>query len=403
MRVLVADKLSENVLKRLSTEGCEVVFDPSLKDDALQSKLKQFDPNILVVRSTKVQQNHFEAAKQLALVIRAGAGVNTIDVDFAAARGIYVANCPGKNAIAVAELVIGQLINLDRRIADNVATLRKGQWAKNTYGIAKGLYGRRLAVLGTGRIGYEVIVRAKALGMTLRAWDKVLTPECAAKWGIEFAATALEACTGADAVTVHLPITDETRDLVNAEILAALNPGAYVINTSRGGIVDEKALVEAIHQRGLRAALDVYANEPAATDNVFDDPIANEPALYGTHHIGASTDQATEAVGEEVYRIIGSFVSDGRVPNCVNLADKTPATHLLVVRHADEVGVLASVLNVLRESGVNVQEMENIVFSGAKAACAHVQVDSWPGGDLLKRIEGAATIFNVSLIELQSA
>ena len=402
MRLLVADKLSESVLERLSTEGCEVVFDPSLKDDALQGKLEQFDPNILVVRSTKVQENHFKAAKQLALVIRAGAGVNTIDVDFAAARGIYVANCPGKNAIAVAELAIGHLINLDRRIADNVATLRKGQWAKKTYGIARGLYGRVLAVLGTGRIGYEVIVRAKALGMKIRAWDQVLTPECADEWGVQYAATALEACSGADAVTVHLPITNETRNLVNAEILAALNPGAYVLNTSRGGIVDEKALIEAIHERGLRAALDVYSNEPAATDNVFDDPIANEPSLYGTHHIGASTDQATEAVGEEVYRIITSFISDGRVPNCVNLAKTTPATHLLVVRHADEVGVLASVLNLLRETGVNVQEMENIVFRGAKAACAHIQVDTWPGDELLKQIENAATIFNVSLIELES-
>jgi D-3-phosphoglycerate dehydrogenase len=402
MRVLVADKLAKGVTERLESLGCAVTVDAALQDDALAAALAEVQPEVLVVRSTKVSAAHLGASASLALVIRAGAGTNTIAVDAASARGVYVANCPGKNAVAVAELTIGHLVNLDRRIADQVAALRAGRWDKKEFGKARGLHGRTLAVLGVGEIGAQVIARAQAMGMQVRAWSRSLTDAQAAALGVTRCATPLDACRGADALTVHLAFTPETDRLVGRSLLEALRPGAYVVNTSRGEVMDQDALTEAIRTRGLRAGLDVFAVEPQAAAAPFDDAIGQNPGVYGTHHIGASTDQAEEAVGDEVVRIVGSFLRKGEVPNCVNLATASAATHVLVVRHADVVGVLAGVLGVLREEGVNVQGMENIIFSGARAACARIEVSRAPSGPVLDRLRATEHIFAVSLVPLEA-
>ena len=402
MRVLLADKLSPRVSTELEAAGCAVTADPGLSGDALQAALAQVQPEVLVVRSTAVTEAHLSASRSLSLVIRAGAGVNTIDVEAASGRGIYVANCPGKNAIAVAELTLGHLINLDRRIADNVADLRAGRWAKKTYSKADGLYGKRMAVLGCGSIGVEVIRRAQAFGLKVRAWSRSLTPDAAAALGVEFAPSPLAACRGADVLSIHLALSPETRGLVGRELLEALNRGAYVVNTSRGEVVDQPALVEAIDTRGLRAGLDVFADEPASGDGPFADPIGAHPSVYGTHHIGASTQQAVEQVGQAVIDIVTRYQLKGTVADCVNLATETVATHLLVVRHADRVGVLASVLGGLRRDGVNVQEMENIIFRGARAACARLHIDRAPSGETLAEIESSDSIFALSLVALEA-
>ncbi len=400
MRLLIADKLSSSVVKTLEEAGCELQLDPSLKDDTLTAAIAAFNPEALVVRSTKVQLPQLEAAQSLALIIRAGAGTNTIDLAAASARGIYVANCPGKNAVAVAELAMGHLINADRRISDNVAALRNHQWNKKEFGKARGLHGRTLAVLGAGKIGQEVIQRAQAFGMQIRLWSRSLTPARAEALGAHFAETPLEACTGADALTVHLAANDQTHHIINAELLAALNPGACVINTSRGELLDSDALIKACQERGLRAGLDVFENEPSASDKEFNQPIATVPQVYGTHHIGASTDQASEAVGDEVARIVQTFINSGAVLNCVNLAQNTQATHLLVVRHADRVGVLAGVLDVLKEASLNVQEMENIIFQGGQAACAKIQLNGAPEASTLQHIQDSENILATSLVTL---
>ena len=400
MRVLIADKLPPFVTARLEAAGCQVSAEPALSGDSLTEALRQQDPDVLVVRSTKVAAAHIAAARSLSLVIRAGAGVNTIDLPSASRRGVFVANCPGKNAVAVAELTLGHLINLDRRIVENVATLRAGQWDKKGLGKARGLFGRTLAVLGAGQIGREVIARAQAFGMHIRAFDKTLTEEEAEALGVTRCATALEACLGADALTVHLPLAPDTRGIVSAELLNALQPGAYVVNTARGGLVDEVALREAVRTRGLRAGLDVYEHEPTAASGPFDDPIASDTAIYGTHHVGASTDQASDSVAAETARIIEEYKKTGRPPNCVNIAEHSPATHLLVVRHADRVGVLARILDALRAAQTNVQEMENIVFSGAEAACAHIHCDQAPNADVLAAINARDDVYAVTVVSL---
>ncbi len=397
MRILIADKLAPFVPGRIQDLGVEVIVDPKLAGDTLTAKVAEASPEVLIVRSTKVQKADVEASDNLALVIRAGAGVNTIDLASASARGVYVANCPGKNAVAVAELAMGHLINLDRRIADNVAALRAKKWNKKDFGTARGLRTRTLAILGAGNIGAEVIRRAQAFGMHIVVWSLGFGQAEAQKLGVEWRATPEEAVSGADAVSVHLALVPETRGRIGESIFAAMKNGAYFINTSRGEVVDQASLVKAITEKGVRAGLDVFEKEPAGAEGAFDDSIVDLPLVYGTHHIGASTDEAEEAVGEEVVRIVEAFRDGRAIPNCVNLAATTPATHVLVVRHADRIGVLASILGALREAEINVQDMQNVIFDGAAAACARIAIDKLPSNETLARIVENPSIFAVSV------
>lgn len=397
MRILVADKLATFVPGRLQDLGAEVILDPKLSGETLTARIREKSPDVLVVRSTKVTRADVEASRSLALVVRAGAGVNTIDLAACSSHGVYVTNCPGKNSAAVAELTIGHLVNLDRRIADNVAALRSRRWDKKDFGVARGLRGRTLAVLGAGNIGAEVIRRARAFGMHIVVWSKDFSDADAAALGVEVRATPEDAVRGADAVTVHLALVPETRGRIGESVFDAMKPGAYFVNTSRGEVVDQAALAEALDRKGLRAGLDVFEKEPSASEGKFEDPIADNPRVYGTHHIGASTDEAEEAVGEEVVRIVAAYRDGRTIPNCVNLAVKTPATHVLVVRHADRVGVLAGVLGVLREANINVQDMQNVIFDGSQAACARIAVIGEPGPEALARVASSADVFAVSV------
>jgi D-3-phosphoglycerate dehydrogenase len=399
MKVLVADKFEQSGQDGLRAAGCEVSFQPDLKDDALVEAIRREQPDVLVVRSTKVSEAALDAGA-LKLVVRAGAGYNTIDVAAASRRGIYVSNCPGKNSVAVAELTLALILALDRRVADNVQQLREGRWNKKEFSKARGLYGRTLGLVGTGQIGQEVITRARAFGMRVVAWSRSLTDERAAALGVERKSSPLDVARASDVVSVHVALKPETRGFIGREFFDAMQAGAYFINTSRGEVVDQTALVAAMREKNLRAGLDVYANEPTSAAGEFADEIAREPNLYGTHHIGASTDQAQEAIAAETVRIIQTFKETGRVPNVVNLARRTPATHTLVVRHRDRPGVLAKVLDAIRAAGINVQEMENIVFEGAQAAAARINLEAAPSDDVLARVRESEDIIELSLLEL---
>jgi D-3-phosphoglycerate dehydrogenase len=401
MRVLIADKFEQSGRDGLQAIGCEVSFQPDLKDDALVAAIAKEKPDVLVVRSTKVTEPML-AAGPLKLIVRAGAGYNTIDVAAASRRGIYVSNCPGKNSIAVAELAFALVLALDRRVADNVIALRAGQWNKKEFSKARGLFGRTLGLVGVGKIGQEMIPRARAFGMLVVAWSRRLTDEKAAELGIERMETPIDVARAADIVSVHVALKPETRTLIDAEFFKAMKDGAYFINTSRGEVVDQAALIEAIHSKGIRAGLDVYAAEPTSGTGEFTDAIAKEPNVYGTHHIGASTDQAQEAIAAETVRIVQTFKETGQVPNVVNLAQRTPATHRLVVRHRDRPGVLAQVLEAIKAEHINVQEMENIVFEGAEAAVARINLDKAPSTATLDRLRGGnADIIELDLLTLQ--
>jgi D-3-phosphoglycerate dehydrogenase len=401
MLVLIADKFEQSGRDGLQAIGCEVSFQPDLKDEALVEAVAKHQPDVLVVRGTKVTEPML-AAGPLKLIVRAGAGYNTIDVAAASRRGIYVSNCPGKNSIAVAELAFALILALDRRIADNVIALRAGQWNKKEFSKARGLFGRVLGLVGLGKIAQEMIPRARAFGMPVVAWSRSLTNERAAELGVEKMETPLDVARAADIVSVHVALKPDTRMLIGPDFFKAMREGAYLINTSRGEVVDEGALVEAIKSKGIRAGLDVFAIEPTSAVAEFTDPIANEASVYGTHHIGASTDQAQEAIAAETIRIIQSFKETGQVPNVVNLAQRTPATHRLVVRHRDRPGVLAQVLEAIKAEQINVQEMENIVFEGAEAAVARINLDKAPSRATLERLRsGNADIIELNILELR--
>jgi len=334
-------------------------------------------------------------------VIRAGAGYNTIDVEAASERGISVANCPGKNSIAVAELAFGLMLALDRRIPDNASDLQRGVWNKKEYSKARGLFGRTLGLIGTGGIGREMIPRARAFGMPVVAWSRSLRPEQAEELEIEWRSSPAEVARDSDIVSVHVALKPETRGLVNAEFFAAMRPGAFFINTSRAEVADQAALEKAVREKGIRAGLDVFAVEPTGGAGTVDDPIFKVPGVIGTHHIGASTDQAQEAIAAETVRIAREYKDSGRAPNVVNLARKSPATHLLVVRHCDRVGVLAAVFDRLKQAGINVQETENFVFDGAQAAVARIRLDQAPSAAVLDSIQNSTSdIIEVSLLAL---
>jgi D-3-phosphoglycerate dehydrogenase len=397
LRVLIADKFEASGVSGLEQAGCTVHVDPGLAPETLPDAMARLDPEVLVVRSTKVPAAAMDAGRHLNLIVRAGAGYDNIEVDAASRRGIFVANTPGKNAIAVAELAIGLILACDRRIPDQTADLRQGKWNKKEYGKARGLHGRTLGIVGLGQIGRETARRAQAFGMRVIAWSRSLTQEAADQVGVGFCSSLINLAKMSDVVSIHVAATDETRNLIGDAFLNAMRDGATLINTSRGSVVDAAALSAAIRAKHLRAGLDVFGRQPPGGEGPFEDGIVREAGVYGTHHCGASTDQAQQAVAAEVIRVVATYQKSGQVLNCVNRAASTPATTLLTVRHLNRPGVLAHVFYTLGQAGINVEEMENVIYEGHHAACARIQLDSAPSQEHLNTIAANENVLSVDL------
>lgn len=319
MNILIADSFPDSHRLQLENLGHRVTMDPALDEHALTGAIGGHD--VLVVRSTRVNAATLDAGDGLKLVIRAGAGTNTIDCAYASQRNIRVCNVPGANALAVAELVLGLIICIDRNLADNVADLRNGVWNKKKYSRSRGLCGQKLGILGMGSIGLAVAERAHAFGMQVctvhRDGRDQATLERMSSAGITELDSREALLAQCDIVSLHLPANEKTRGMVDRDFLARMKPGATLINTSRGELVDEAALADAIESRGIRAGLDVYHNEPAGGEGGFESAIARHPGVCGTHHIGASTAQAQTAVADGVVEIVRAF-EGGEVRNCVN-------------------------------------------------------------------------------------
>ena len=400
MRIFIADTLPATSVAALAGAGFQVT-EESLRAGAPHEALLAARPHILIVRGTRVDRRMMDASASLELIVRAGAGYDTIDVAGAAERGIFVANCPGRNASAVAELAIGLMLALDRRIAENVQDARVGRWDKARYAQARGVCGRTLGILGFGSIGRAVMQRAMGLDMSVVAWSRSLTAGKAEALGITYASTPEAVAAAADIVTVHVAANPDTYHLAGPALFAAMRPGAFFINTSRGSVVDEAALLHALQVKGIRAGLDVFEGEPSYKSGALDCALAQHPNVYVTHHIGASTEEAQEATAHEAVRVVRTFAQEGQVHNCVNLAAQSAATHLLTVRHLDRVGVLASVLDEVRQANGNVQEMENLVFAGADgAACARIWLAGAPPKLVLARVQAAEHVLAASLLAL---
>ncbi len=320
MKVLIADSFPEQGIRALIAKGCEVLVRPGIKGEALADAIQSSECDVLVVRSTQVTAYHLGVSPCLQLVIRAGSGVDTIDLAAAARHGIRVSNCPGQNSVAVAELTLGLMIALDRRIVDETEDLRRSVWNKKEYSKARGLKGRTLGIVGLGRIGYEVAKRAKAFDMRLIYSDVVAHPQFESELGIQ-RMELRNLIAESDFLTLHVPGGAETRHMIGESEIALLKPTAFVINCCRGGVVDEAALGYAVQLGKIAgAALDVYEDEPGASDTEFHDPVGKIPHVYGTHHVGASTEQAQNAIANEVVAIIQTFMGSGEVRNCVAAA-----------------------------------------------------------------------------------
>ncbi|MDR2787718.1 MAG: hydroxyacid dehydrogenase [Candidatus Accumulibacter sp.] len=394
MKILIADKVSAKMLADLQALGGELTLAADLSADALPSAIAGVE--ILIVRSKRVSAATIEAGSALSLIVRAGAGVNTIDIGKASERGIYVANCPGRNTDAVAELAIGLLIAADRRIPEALIDLRAGQWRKKEYGKARGLKGRTLGIVGLGSIGCAVARRALGLEMNVVGWSRSLTPARAKALAIGHCATLDELADAADAVSVHLALSGDTRNLIGSAFFSRLKKGSLFVNTARSEVVDGAAFREALASGKIRAALDVFENEPASGEAPFADVELVDRLAAASPHIGASTDQAEEAIAAETVRVVKTFLETGRPANAVNprrLHSGVP----LVIRHYNRVGVLAGVLGELRAEGINIEEMENTIFEGELAASCALVLDKTPSEALLQRIAGAEHIIQAAL------
>ncbi len=398
LRILFADAIASDRLQPLTDQGIECVVEATLGAEDLPAAIAGYDG--LVVRSTKVLADTIQAADKLQFIVRAGAGVDNIDSDAASAAGIFVCNVPGRNAVAVAELTMGLLLASDRKIADNTSDLRNGVWQKGLYSKAEGILGKTLGIIGLGEIGLEVAKRAKAFGVTVIAVRKdgrsPSVQQRIRSIGIRMVDTTDELLSESDIVSLHVPKSPSTTAMVDADFLAKMKPSAVLLNTSRGEVIDEDALLDALNN-GLRAGLDVYAGEPKTKDGSFDSPIASHPNVVGTHHIGASTEQAQQSVADGTVETVQAFVKGAPV-NVVNMNNAPRGDANLIVKHLDRVGVLAGIFALLRADDVNVQEMENQLFSGDNgAAVATIHVSRTPSDSTLESLTELDHVLNVSV------
>ena len=394
LKVLVADKFPDKYIQQMKDLDLEVIYNPKLGEKDLPEAAKDVD--IVVVRSTIVNEETINNGKKLNLIIRAGSGVNNINIAAANKKGIYVTNCPGMNAVAVAELAVGLMIALDRFIPDNVNDFNKGVWNKDKYSKGKGLKGKTLGLIGVGNIGKEVAKRALAFEMNVYGKDISRIEGVPIKDFSEMD-QLVPPC---DVISIHLPSTPQTKGLFNKQMFEYMKDGAYLINTSRHDVVVEDDLLEAIKTKNIRYACDVFKGEPEGKSGEVSSKLMNNPNIYVTHHIGASTEQAQDAVAEETINIIKHFVHSGVIDHWVNRAKEIDAHFQLVVKHYDKPGVLATVLDVIRAGNTNIEEIENIIFEGGIAACCTMKLQSAVSADMLKKIKENTNVISVSHVEI---
>jgi D-3-phosphoglycerate dehydrogenase len=394
VKVLIADKFPEQYMEQLKEMELEVIYSPKLGENDLPEAAKEVD--ILVVRSTIVNADTINRSNNLNLIIRAGAGVNNIDIPAANQKGIYVANCPGMNSIAVAELTIGLIVALDRRIPDNVIDFRNGKWNKGEYSKAEGLMGKTLGIIGVGNIGKEVAKRALAFGMNVYGKDISRIEGIMIKDFSEMN-RLLPLC---DIITIHLPATPQTKGLFNKEMFGYIKPNALLINTARADLIDQDAMIEAIKTKNIRVALDVIKNEPEGKTADISSPFQGLKNVYVTHHIGASTEQAQNAVAAETVKIIKDFIQSGVIAHWVNRAKISDAHYQLVVKHYDKPGVLASIMSIIREKNINIEEIENIIFDGGVVACCTMKLKNELSTEMIKQMQDNPNVLSVSHVAI---
>jgi D-3-phosphoglycerate dehydrogenase / 2-oxoglutarate reductase len=395
MRILVTCELPDAALELLRSLATELQYVPDASAQSLREHVSA--AGILVVRGLRVSPEIVARARGLQMIVHAGPGTGEIALDEASAQGVFVTHCPDQHAAAIAELTLGLVLALDRRIVDNTLALRSGKWTRPTPGDARGLAGRTLGILGYGAVGLLVAQRARAFDLKVVAWSPAATAAPPGVHEIELCNWPRELARKSDIVTVHAEGDDERGGVVDAEFLQSMPEGACLVHVGQPGAVDEAALAEAVSRRKLRVALDVFASEPAAEHARFHSRLCQLPGVLCTPHIGPLTEQARQATGDEVVRIIRAFLVSGEVLNALNLCDRSPATWQLMLRVRDQVGVMAAILEAIRADGINAEEISSRVFVGAKAAWCTIALNERPSTEALEAIRGLADVLQLEL------
>ena len=313
MRILISDKMSpEGLANFTGREGFEIIYDPDITMEQLAERIGEYDA--LVIRSrSRVTRETLANPGKLKIIGRAGAGVDNVDVEAATERGIIVMNTPGGNTMSTAEHTISMMLSLARQIPRADKTMKEGQWAKSGI-MGVEMFEKTLGILGLGKIGREVALRMNAFGMKVLIFDPFVTREAAEKMGIELADVDT-ICEQADVITVHCPLNNDTRGLINAERLAKMKPTTLIVNCARGGIIDEDALYEALKEKKIAgAAVDVFTQEPLPGDH----KLRGLTNVVLTPHLAASTNEAQEKVARDIALQIFDGLSGEMIRNAVN-------------------------------------------------------------------------------------
>jgi len=357
MKIVLAEKVSPATLAVFAAEPGWKVLTHDQLPDGLPAALA--DADALVVRSAvQVDDALMEHAPKLRVVGRAGVGVDNIDANAATRRGIVVMNTPGANAVAVAELTIGLMLALARKLPAANSTMHAGKWEKKSLQGAE-LRGKTLGILGLGRIGLEVARRAKGFGLEIVGCDPFVSAAVARENGIKLV-TLDELIAGSDYVTLHVGLTTQTAGVINAKSLAAMKKGVRIINCARGELVDDAALVEALKSGQVAgAALDVFVEEPAKNS-----PYAELDNVILTPHIAGSTAEAQEAVGVQIAMQVREYLKLGVVQNAVNLPSLSHEEYVVLAPYIDLAGRLGSFLAQTGKGGI---EAIDLVYGGSLA------------------------------------
>jgi len=394
VKILVACELPQSALDELAPLASELCYRPNLTAYQLRDCLA--DVGILVVGAVRVSPEAIAAGRALQMIVHAGCGPGEIAVERASTAGVFVTHCPDQHAQAVAELTLGLILALDRRIVENTIALKDGRWIRSELADARGLAGRTIGIMGYGAIGRSVARLAQAFQMRVLTWSPRLMPPDMPEPLVEACSRPRDLARQSDVVTLHAD-ESEPELIVDAAFLEAMGDGAYLVSLGPLAAVDEEALFRAVERGRLRLALDVSGPRAGADSTRFRCRLCDLPGVIGTQHMGALTEQARQATAREVVRIVRSFVVCGEVLNCLNLCERSPATWQLVLRVRDQMGVMAAVMDAIRADGVNAQEITSKVFTGAKAVWCAIALDERPSAEALASIRNLPDVLHLEL------
>lgn len=395
MKILVACEVPDATLDELRPLGSDLIYAPKLAPEELDAKLA--DVGVLVVENLRVAPASISKAESLQLIVRAGPGAGNVAIEEASAQGVVVAHCPDKDAAAVAELAFGMMFALDRQIYENTEALKQGRWARGEFMGARGLAGRTLGLIGYDGAAMEIARRARCFEMQVVAWSPHMPHEDQLDRDVELCDWPREVARKASIIVVLGSPETEQMSLVDSEFLETLAPGSILIHLAQPGAIDEGAVAQAVQTRGLRVGLDVHSAAPSGDSGKFKSRLLPLVGVIGTHHIGAETQQARDAIAAEIVRTVRTFLINGDVANGLNIAERSPATWQLVCRVRDQVGVMASILDAIRADGINAQEISSRVFLGAKAALCTIALDERPSAQALDAIRAIPDVLHLEL------